>query len=317
MTLELRIVRREELAEDILGLTLERPDGGALPPWTPGAHIELALSQAGPDQADLIRHYSLWGDPADRSAYHIGVLREARGRGGSAFIHDCLNEGDVLRAGGPRNNFPFTPQGPVLFIAGGIGITPILPMVCEAAACGLDWRLVAAARTPSRLALADRLAEFDPSRVKCHFDSTEGPLDLDALLNGLPAGASVYACGPAGLLDALQAGAEGRPWSLRVERFAAAAAAQVGDQAFDVICAKSGKRLHVPAEKSILETLRQAGVKVESSCKDGVCGTCETRILRGAADHRDVVLTPEERAEGAYMMICVSRACGTEIELDI
>lgn len=317
MTLELRIARREKLAEDILGLTLECAAGGALPPWTPGAHIELVLPKAGPEQTDLIRHYSLCGSPADRSAYHIGVLREASGRGGSAFIHDCLSEGDILRAGEPRNNFPFTPEGPVLFIAGGIGITPILPMVREAAAYGLDWRLVAAARAPGRLALTDQLAEVDPDRVTYHFDSTEGPLDLDALLDGLPTEVSVYACGPTGLLDALQARAEGRPWSLRVERFAGVAATKDGDQAFDVICAKSGKRLHVPAGKSILETLRQAGVKVESSCKDGVCGTCETRILRGTADHRDVVLTPEERAEGAYMMICVSRACGAEIELDI
>ncbi|HRO16201.1 MAG TPA: iron-sulfur cluster-binding domain-containing protein, partial [Paracoccus sp. (in: a-proteobacteria)] len=175
--------------------------------------------------------------------------------------------------------------------------------------------LVVAGRSRDRLAFAGELAALDPARVRCHFDDEAGLLDLAGLLDPLDGRTTVYSCGPAGLLDALQAKSEGAPWKLRIERFAAAA--DLTGDAFDVVCASSGQRLHVPEGKSILEVLRAAGIRVESSCRDGICGTCETRVLRGIPDHRDSVLTEAERAEGEYMMICVSRCKGRELELDI
>ncbi|SEH89891.1 PDR/VanB family oxidoreductase [Paracoccus alkenifer] len=312
-----KVAHRDTLARGIVGLTLAAVDGMGLPDWTPGAHIDLKLPVSDADGMPLIRQYSLCGDPGGRDGYRVGILHEAAGRGGSAFVHETLKEGDLLTISAPRNHFPFEPGQKTLFITGGIGITPILPMVRQAAAQGRDWHLVAATRSRDHLAFADELAALDPARVRFHFDDQAGLLDLAGLLDPLDGQTTVYSCGPGGLLDALQARNEGAAWRLRIERFAAAAPADLSGDGFDVICASNGQRLHVPAGKSILEVLRAAGIKVESSCKDGICGTCETRVLRGIPDHRDSVLTEAERADGEYMMICVSRCKGRELELDI
>ncbi|WP_417607488.1 PDR/VanB family oxidoreductase [Primorskyibacter flagellatus] len=312
-----RVCARDALADGIVGLTLAPINGGQLPEWTPGAHLDLKLPLKADDGEEMIRQYSLCGDPADRSCYRIGILRESAGRGGSAYVHDRLTCGDIVRINPPRNHFPFEPTARTLFIAGGIGITPILPMVRQAAAEGRDWQLVVAMRDRSRLAFDEDFAGLDPARVALHFDAEKGLLDLDTLLKPLGAETTVYSCGPTGLLDALTERSADALWQLRIERFAVSEPVDTAGKGFDVICASSGERLHVGEGQTILEVVRAAGYKIESSCKDGICGTCETRVLRGLPDHRDSVLTDEERAENDYMMICVSRAQDSEIELDI
>lgn len=312
-----RVCAREALADGIVGLTLAPINGVPLPEWAPGAHLDLKLPLTTDDGEEMIRQYSLCGDPADRGCYRIGILKEAAGRGGSAYVHEHLNAGDTIRINAPRNHFPFEPTVRTLFIAGGIGITPILPMVRQAAAEGRDWHLVVAMRDTSRLAFANEFAKLDPARVTLHFDAEKGLLDLNALLSPLGPETTVYSCGPTGLLDALTERNSGASWQLRIERFAASKPVNTAGKGFAVVCASTGERLHVGEGQTILEVVRAAGYKIESSCKDGICGTCETRVLRGRPDHRDSVLTEEERAVSDYMMICVSRAQGSEIELDI
>ena len=313
-----RVERLEPVGEGVLRLVLAPADADSFPAWEPGAHVDLVLPGTGRDGGPLVRQYSLCGDPADPTQYHFGILREPDGRGGSAWVHDRLKPGDEIAVGAPRNHFPFAPGERMLFIAGGIGITPILPMVRRAQAEGRDWRLVAAARNRARLAFMDDLAALPQDRIRCHCDDEAGLLDLPELLSTLGPGTTVYSCGPGPLLDALQKLNEGAPWQLRIERFTAAPQApDTANRPFEVICRTSGKRLLVPADKSLLQVLREAGIKVESSCRDGVCGTCETRVLAGTPDHRDSVLTAEEREEGGYMMVCVSRALGDALELDI
>ncbi|WP_124088570.1 PDR/VanB family oxidoreductase [Pseudogemmobacter humi] len=313
-----RVARLEAAGDGILRLVLVPAGGECFPAWEPGAHVDLILPGTGRDGEPLIRQYSLCGDPADLTEYRFGILREPDGRGGSAWIHDRLQVGDEIAVSAPRNHFPFTPGEKTLFIAGGIGITPVLPMAHRAQAEGRDWQLIVAARNRGRLPFLAELAALPQDRIRCHCDDEAGMLDLPKLLSFLGAQTTVYSCGPGPLLDALQKLNEGAPWQLRIERFSAAPQAPASaNRPFDVICRASGKRLHVPADMSLLQVLRQAGIKVESSCRDGVCGTCETRVLAGTPDHRDSVLSAEEREEGDYMMVCVSRACGDVLELDI
>jgi ferredoxin-NADP reductase len=313
-----RVARLEPAGEGILRLVLAPVDAECFPAWVPGAHVDLILPGTGRDGEPLIRQYSLCGDPADLTRYHFGILREPDGRGGSAWVHDRLKPGDEIAVSAPRNHFPFTPGEKTLFIAGGIGITPILPMARKAQAEGRDWQLIVAARNRARLPFMTDLAALPQDSIRCHCDDEAGLLDLPKLLSVLGQETTVYSCGPGPLLDALQKLNEGAPWQLRIERFTAAPQAPASaNRPFEVICRTSGKRLQVPADKSLLQVLREAGIRVESSCRDGVCGTCETRVLAGTPDHRDSVLTAEERDEGGYMMVCVSRALGDVLELDI
>ncbi|MDR0809754.1 MAG: PDR/VanB family oxidoreductase [Gemmobacter sp.] len=308
----------EPAGEAILRLVLEPAEGGSFPAWQPGAHVDLILQGADQGRAPLIRQYSLCGDPADLTQYRLGILRDAAGRGGSVLIHDRLMIGDRIAIGTPRNHFPFRAEGRLLFIAGGIGITPMLPMVREAMRAGCDWHLIVAARNRARLPFLSDLETLPAERVRLHCDEEAGILDLAGLLAAEGRDTTVYSCGPGPMLDALQKLSVDAPWQLRIERFAAAPAAdEGGDHGFEVICRRSGKRLRVPADRSLLEVLREAGIRVESSCRDGVCGTCETRVLSGTPCHRDSVLTAAERDEGTHMMVCVSRAAGDLLELDI
>jgi ferredoxin-NADP reductase len=313
-----RVARLEAAGGSILQLVLVPVGGECFPAWEPGAHVDLILPGTGRDGEPLIRQYSLCGDPADLSEYRFGILREPDGRGGSAWVHDRLQVGDEIAVSAPRNHFPFAPGEKTLFIAGGIGITPILPMVRRAVAEGRDWQLIVAARNRARLPFTTELTALPQDRIRYHCDDEAGLLDLPKLLSPLGEETTVYSCGPGPLLDALQKQNEGARWQLRIERFTAAPAVPgLVNRPFDVICRSTGLRLHVPADKSLLQVLRQAGIKVESSCRDGICGTCETRVLAGTPDHRDSVLSPEEREEGDYMMVCVSRAVGDVLELDI
>ncbi|WP_103354504.1 PDR/VanB family oxidoreductase [Amycolatopsis sp. CA-128772] len=305
MTLELLVDRKEKLADGVVRLTLRAPDGGPLPSWEPGAHIDLVLP-------GFVRQYSLCGDPADASAYRVAVLREPEGRGGSAYVHDSLRPGDRVSVDGPRNHFALVEAERYLFVAGGIGITPILPMLESVARSGRDWRLVYGGRTSSSMAFTADLAGHG-ERVVVRPQDEHGLLDLPAILAAAGPGTAVYCCGPEPLLAAVEALG---PPDLHVERFTAAP--DEGPRtAFEVELAGSGRVLPVPPDRSILEVVEEAGVQVLSSCREGTCGTCETGVLGGEPDHRDSVLTAEERLESEVMMLCVSRACSPRLVLDL
>jgi len=300
----------EPLADGVLGLTLRAAAGGDLPAWAPGAHVDLLL------QPGLVRQYSLCGDPADRDRWQLAVLREPDGRGGSRHVHERLAAGARLSADGPRNHFELLPAPEYLFIAGGIGITPILPMLRAATARGADWRLLYGGRQRTSMAFLDHLAGYG-DRVSVRPQDETGLLDLSPLDAPRP-GTLVYCCGPEPLLAAVEQRCAGWPaGALRTERFTARAVDTTGDHDFQVVLRNSGRTVDVPAGISILKAVEQAGVSVLSSCQEGTCGTCETGVLDGEPDHRDAVLTDEERAACDVMMICVSRCLGERLVLDL
>jgi ferredoxin-NADP reductase len=310
--LETLLADKVHVADGVVALTLRSPTGDELPEWAPGAHIDLILP------GGLTRQYSLCGDPADRSAWRVAVLREpdGRGRGGSRYVHDDLDGGVRIR--GPRNHFPLLPAERYAFVAGGIGITPILPMVARAEAEGAPWRLLYGGRTRSSMAFLDVLAQYGDKVVVAPQDET-GLLDLAAWLPAPEAGTRVYCCGPEPLLAAVEDRcASWAAGALQTERFTRRAVAlPVLAEGFEVVLSASGHTLTVPPGRSILEVVEASGVPVLSSCQEGTCGTCETAVLEGVPDHRDSVLSGEERAAGDVMMICVSRSCTDRLVLDL
>ncbi|KOV62077.1 ferredoxin [Streptomyces sp. MMG1121] len=302
------VARREFVAEGTLSLTLRHPLGRQLPAWEPGAHVDLLLGPA------LARQYSLCSDPADRSAWRIAVLRERTGRGGSAHVHEELGEGGKVRVRGPRNRFPLEPAPRYRFVAGGIGVTPLLPMLAAAEAAGAAWSLLYGGRSRASMAFAGELARYGDRVTLAPQDET-GLLDLAPVLDDVPDGTLVYCCGPGPLLDAVEERCPaGR---LRVERFQPMPQRAGPDEQFEVVLARSGRALTVAPEVSVLDAVRAAGVEVLYSCTEGTCGTCETEVLEGSPDHRDSVLSEEERAAGDTMMICVSRCRGARLVLDL
>jgi ferredoxin-NADP reductase len=308
---DVRVESKEPAAEGVVTLLLRDLDDRPLPPWTPGAHVDLLLGEA------RTRQYSLCGDPADHHVWRLGVLREAEGNT-SVYVHDQLQVGDVVRVRGPRNNFPLEPSPRYLFIAGGIGITPLLPMIAAADAAGADWQLVYGGRQRSSMAFLDELARHG-DRVSVRPQDETGLLDLDALLGTPQADTRVYCCGPEPLLAAVeQRCARWAPGSLHVERFSPKPQGEPALlEAFEVVLVQSELTLEVPPDRSILDVVEEAGVAVLSSCAEGTCGTCETAVLDGEPDHRDSVLSDEERAGNDCMMICVSRSCTQRLVLDL
>lgn len=318
-TCELLLRGMTLVAERILALELEDPDGGVLPSWQPGAHIDVVL----PD--GTVRQYSLCGDPAERRRWRLAVLEQTAGRGGSRQVHRILRPGDRLLVRGPRNHFPLVPAADYLFIAGGIGITPILPMVAEVAAASVPYRLLYGGRSRAGLAFADELRRFG-DHVDLIPQDERGLIDVPGALDRCPPGTAVYCCGPEPLIAAVQAACATRPVSLHIERFEAAvsdgtdgtsAAAPAPGAAFDLMLAGSGEVLHVPAGRSVLEVLEDAGVDVPNSCREGICGTCETGVIDGVPDHRDQLLSDAERAAGRTMLVCVSRSHTPRLVLDL
>ncbi|MGW2149187.1 PDR/VanB family oxidoreductase [Nonomuraea bangladeshensis] len=300
---------REQVAEGVVAIELCDPSGEELPVWTPGAHIDLVLDGGG-----LVRQYSLCGDPADRTTWRIAVLREPDGRGGSAYVHDELHQGATIFTRGPRNNFPLHSAARYLFIAGGIGITPILPMIT--AVEGAEWRLAYGGRTAASMAFAGDLRATHGDRVLLWPQDEHGLLDLDTLLAEEPMDTLVYCCGPAPLLEAVEARCANRP--LHMERFTPKDTGEpVMNGAFEVELTASGLTLMVPPGRSILEVVEEAGVHVLTSCREGTCGTCETSVLAGVVDHRDSLLTPEEQAANDVMFVCVSRAACPKLVLEL
>lgn len=306
----MRVAERAEAADCVAHLTLAPLDGDELPAWSPGAHIDLV----GPD--DLVRQYSLCGEPSD-DRWHIGVLRVPDSRGGSAWVHDKLVPGVEVDVKGPRNQFPLEDAPDYLFIAGGIGITPLLPMVREVELRGAAWRMAYGGRTRSSMAFVDELLELGGDRVLVVPEDEHGLIDLAEVLGGPAPGRRIYSCGPEPLLEAVEERLHDRPEVLHVERFAPAAPVDLHGDAFEVEIASSGKRIPVAADQSIIDALDDAGVTVDFSCREGTCGTCETGVLSGVPDHRDSIMTKEERAANDCIFICVSRCVEGPLLLDL
>ena len=304
------VTRRTEDADGVALIELSAVGDRPLPRWQPGAHIDVILPSGD------ARQYSLCGTPGS-TTWRIGVLREDDGRGGSAWIHDNALEGGALRIAGPRNHFEFTPERGTryLFIAGGIGITPISAMVAAAAAAGVEYRLEYAGRSRSTMALVS-LEDEHPGRVSVYAADEGQRLDLDALFADLPPFTTTYCCGPARLIESVEAAAKGR--QLKVERFEPKEfGAPILAEPFEVELAFSGIDLVVPPERSVLDVVEEAGVLVLSSCREGTCGTCETRVMAGEIDHRDSILTPGEQDANDVMYICVSRSAGPRLTLEL
>ena len=315
-TADLIVRRRSTPADGVVVLDLAHPESEDLPRWEPGAHIDLVLGDG------LARQYSLCGDPRDSGVWRVGVLLDPNSRGGSRYVHENLAEGATVRVRGPRNHFPLVDAPRYRFIAGGIGITPIAAMIEAVQQAGKDWTLLYGGRTKASMAFADELAERYPERVTVWPQDERGLLDLESLLNDPKDNTLVYSCGPEGLLAAVEEHCATWPaGSLHIERFAAKAptaeqAAEALDQ-FEVVCQRSGITLEVTSGKSILETLEEADVPIMASCYEGVCGTCEARVLEGTPDHRDSMLTEPEKAAGEVMLVCVSRSRSERLVLDL
>lgn len=315
--IELKVDRIEEAAELIRAVTLVPPGGGTLPPYEPGAHVEVRL----PDGAT--RPYSLidWdGGATAPDAYRFGVRLEAESRGGSRFMHG-LAEGDSVTVEGPKNDFPLSgDDAPAVLIAGGIGITPIVSMATALKAAGRPYALHYAVRSRAAAAFAEALAAAHGDALSMHYDDAAGgPLDVAAALSGAEDGAHVYVCGPKPMIEAVKARAEAEgypPERIHFELFDAPAD-QAGDGAFEVEVASSGKVYTIPPGKSIIDVLEAEGEDLIYDCQRGDCGICQTDVLEGEPDHRDVVLSAEERASGKVMQICVSRAKSARLKLDL
>ncbi|WP_067856122.1 PDR/VanB family oxidoreductase [Nocardia shimofusensis] len=307
----LRVVGKESAADGVVTVTLADPDGASVPAWEPGAHIDLVLG-------DMTRQYSLCGDPADRTSLRISVLREPNGRGGSIHVHDKLEVGDLVEIGGPRNNFALTDASSYLFVAGGIGITPLLPMLRRVHERGASWQLLYGGRNLASMAFAAELAARYPGRVHLRPQDERGLLDLGAALDEAAPGVAVYCCGPEPLLQALESECRDRDGlTLHTERFAAKEFETAASGAFEVELARTGAVVQVGESESVLDALCRSGVDIEFSCREGTCGTCEVAVLGGEPEHRDSILTEDEQRAGDVMFVCVSRSRGPRLVLDL
>lgn len=311
------VVRRiEALAQDICLVEVESASKSQLPGFSAGAHVDVLL----PD--GMSRSYSLISEPTNTNSYEFAVARDPQGRGASLYIHDRLRKGDALQLTGPRNAFPLVEQAPAhVFIAGGIGITPIWAMIqALERRHSSSWKLVYAARSPERMAFRtafEELGRRSPGAVKFHFDSDVGkPLDVAAVVSAASPEAHLYCCGPAPMLDAFEAAtATYAPDRVHVERFAPAV--PVGGETFTVRLARSGREFRIPPSSTILDELLDGGIHLEFSCMSGMCGSCRVGVLDGKPDHRDQILTDAERAAGNCMMVCCSRAQTQTLVLDL
>ena len=312
--MHLRVTECQRAADDILVLRLSARDGSTLPAWMPGTHLEVALPSG------LVRHYSLCGDPADRSSYRIAVLREEPGRGGSAELFALARTGLGLDVRALRNRFRLREARHSVLIAGGIGITPLLPMARSLHRRKRSFELIYAGRDRGRMAFVDEVDQLPGARVV--ESGRSGRPDLGALLAAAPDGAAVYGCGPQAMIEELRAiaAAEGDRIQVFTEAFAGGEPEHPSageNTAFTVELARSGLTVDVAADQSVLQAGRGVAATAPSSCEQGWCGTCETRVLDGEPEHRDRVLTEGERECGESMMICVSRARSGRLVLDL
>lgn len=315
LLLEVTDVQAE--GRDVVQVELRSPGGTGLPAFEPGAHLAIDLPNG------LIRHYSLCNDWRERDRYVVGVARAAQSKGGSLYIHQSLRRGMTLPVSVPRNNFPLDPTASqYLFLAGGIGITPILAMIRWCQANGRRWRLAYAVRSTQRAAFLETLGTLGGS-VHLHADDRQEALfDPMPWLAGAPQGEHVYCCGPAPMMAAVKAAASHRdPGTIHFEYFVAPtgdhAAVRGNEKSFLIELRRSGRSFTVPADRSILDILEKNGVPMVSLCREGTCRTCETTVCEGDVEHRDYCLTPEEQETGHTMMVCVSRAKSDRLVLDL
>jgi ferredoxin-NADP reductase len=315
-TAELIVRRRSTPSEGVVVVDLAHPENDKLPRWEPGAHVDLILDDG------LTRQYSLCGDFRDPGVWRVGILLDPNSRGGSRHIHENLDEGATVRVRGPRNHFPLVDAPRYRFIAGGIGITPIFAMLEAVQRAGGDWTLLYGGRTRASMAFADDLAERYPERVTVWPQDERGLLDLESLLKEPEDNTLVYCCGPEALLSAVEQHSAHWPAGiLHIERFAAKApTAEEGVEAleqFEVVCQRSGASFEITSDESILEVLEEAGIPILGSCYEGVCGTCDAKVLEGIPVHRDSVLADAEKAAGEVIMTCVSRSRTERLVLDL
>ena len=316
--LSVRVARKSIEAEDICSLELVSADGAPLPAFAAGSHIDVQLP-GGPT-----RQYSLCNDPAETHRYLIAVLRDARSRGGSAAVHERVKVGDTLVISAPKNHFALAHDASShLLLPGGIGVTPLLCMAERLAHAGADFEMHYCTRSPARTAFRQRIAVAPfASRVAFHFDDGEAAqkLDIAALLAAPRAGRHLYVCGPKGFMDAVLGSARAQGWpqaQIHYEFFGADAAPAAGDGGFEVMLASSGRVIKVAPDRSVVQALAEAGVSVATSCEQGVCGTCLTRVIEGEPDHRDLYLTPQEQAANDQFLPCCSRAKSARLVLDL
>ena len=317
-TLAVRVARKIDEAQDICSFELVAVDGGPLPAFTAGAHVDVQLP------GGISRSYSLCNDPQETQRYLLGVLRDPASRGGSRAMHDTVQEGDVLQISAPKNHFPLAPGARrSLLLAGGIGVTPLLAMAEQLAHAQADFELHYCSRSAQRTAFRERLAASAfADKVEFHFDDAAPAqkFDLMRLLAAPQAGVHIYVCGPKGFMDAVLISARAQGWpaeQLHHEFFSAEVLTSDSDASFEIKLASSGRIVMVPKDKTVTQALAEAGIDILMSCEQGVCGTCLTRVLDGVPDHRDSYLTPEEQAANDQFLPCCSRAKTPQLVLDL
>lgn len=308
----------ETVAERIRSVVL-RPLSGAAPSWRAGAHVRVVLPSGEDRPYSLINLDPAPGATDAPATLRLGVLLEAESRGGSAFVHG-LEVGQKVRVSAPQNSFPLVASAhPPLLVAGGIGVTPIISMAAELMAEGRDFRLCYFGRTEAGMAFVPELSALCGARLVLHRDDLDGLPDLAGLMASHNRDADIYVCGPKGMIEAARVAAEAAgiaPGRLHVELFAPEAA-QEGDTAFEVEVASTGQVFTIPPGRSIIEVLEEGGLDLMYDCQRGDCGICQTAVLSGTPDHRDVILTSAERDEGKVIQICVSRALSPRLVLDL
>ncbi len=314
--LQVLVSRKIPVADGICSFELQAPDGSALPPFTAGAHIDVHTP------AGVTRQYSLCNHPEERHRYLIGVLKDPQSRGGSQAMHEQLEQGQALTIGEPRNLFPLAEDGKKhLLFAGGIGITPMLAMAYELSQRGVDFELHYSFRARANAAFLDVLSNAPfASQVTLYDNAACAKLDAPTVLAQPEAGVHLYVCGPSGFMDHVLNTAAAQGWPAEQthrEFFSAAPVEHDGDQPFEVELAKSGQVFHIPVDRSVFEVLDEAGIEIETSCEQGICGACVTRVLQGTPDHRDQFMTDKEHALNDRFTPCCSRAKTPRLLLDL
>jgi vanillate O-demethylase ferredoxin subunit len=316
-TLRVRVVRKQVEAEGIASFELARADGAVLPAFSAGSHIDVHLP------GGITRQYSLCNASSEQHRYRIAVLRDPASRGGSVAMHDSVHEGDELTISVPRNHFELHTAPRTLLLAGGIGVTPLLCMAERLSHTDADFAMHYCTRSAERTAFTAEIAASPlASKVHYHHDTgaAEQKLDLALVLAAPGADKRLYVCGPAGFIDYVINTAKSMGWAtdhIHLEYFGAPAQDTSGDDSFDVRIASTGKTIKIAADQSVVEALRDEGIEILTSCEQGVCGTCLTRVLEGGIEHRDMYLTDEEKACGDQFMPCCSRASGKLLVLDL
>jgi vanillate O-demethylase ferredoxin subunit len=316
-SLAVKVLRKKQEAQDIASFELARADGGPLPAFSAGSHIDVQLPNG------LTRQYSLCNDSVEQHRYRIAVLRDAASRGGSVAMHEAVNEGDTIHISEPRNHFPLQHAQRSLLFAGGIGVTPLLCMAQRLAKIGADFTMHYSTRSPERTAFREEIAASTfASNVQFHFDSGAAGqiLNVPAALGQVDAGTHIYICGPAGFINHVLQNAQGMGWpasQIHLEYFASTPQDTTADTAFEVKIASTGKSYTVASDQTIVHALQQHGIEILTSCEQGVCGTCITRVLEGECDHRDLYFTDEEKAKNDQFTPCCSRAKSRVLVLDL